>query len=73
MIASFSNPTMIMGSTLLDDLPKLRVGFLEAGVEWTTRLVKGLGDKKCAKTQRWLAERFFVSCALDDDLPYVAG
>ena len=60
--------TQIMSSTLLDDFPKLRVGFLEAGIEWTTRLVKALGEKKRAKIEHWLAERVFVSCALDDDL-----
>ena len=65
--------TQILSSTLLDDFPKLRVGFLEAGIEWTTRLVKGLGGNKRAKVDRWLAEQVFVSCAIDDDLAYVAG
>jgi DNA-binding transcriptional ArsR family regulator len=65
--------TQILGSRLLDDFPKLRVAFLEAGIEWTTRLVKALGNENRAKIERWLAERVFVSCALDDDLPYVAG
>ena len=32
----------ILGSKLLEDFPKLRVAFLEAGSEWTVRLVKGL-------------------------------
>jgi predicted TIM-barrel fold metal-dependent hydrolase len=57
----------------LDDFPKLRVAFLEAGVDWTPRLVKGLGSSRRAKVDRWLAERVFVSCALDDDLPYVTN
>ena len=65
--------TQILGSRLLDDFPKLRFGFLEAGIEWTTRLVKTLGNQNRAKIDRWLAERVFVSCTLDDDLPYVAG
>ena len=65
--------TQILSSTLLDDFPKLRVAFLEAGIEWTTRLVKGLGEKRRAKVECWLAERVFVSCAIDDDLPYVAN
>ena len=65
--------TQILGSPLLDDFPKLRCGFLEAGIEWTPRLVKALGEKRRAKVDGWLAERVFVSCALDDDLPYVAG
>jgi hypothetical protein len=61
----------ILGSSLLDDFPKLRVAFLEAGIDWVPRLVKGLGESRRAKVDRWLAERVFVSCALDDDLPYV--
>ena len=63
--------TQILGSKLLDDFPKLRVGFLEAGTEWTPHLVKAIRGNKQAKIEEWLAERVFVSCALDDDLPYV--
>ncbi len=64
----------ILGSNLLDDFPTLRVAFLEAGSEWTTRLVKGLrASKGAAKINQWLAERVFVSCAKDDDLPYIIG
>jgi predicted TIM-barrel fold metal-dependent hydrolase len=63
----------ILGSTLLDDFPKLRVGFLEAGSEWTPRLIKGLRKSKGAKIDEWLAERVFVSCAIDDDIPYIAS
>ena len=39
----------ILGSKLLDDFPKLRVGFLEAGTEWTPRLIKGLRAKQSRK------------------------
>lgn len=60
----------ILGSTLLDDFPKLRVGFLEAGADWRVRLVKGLRGKGNTIDQ-WLAERVFVSCAIDDDIPYI--
>jgi len=63
----------ILGSTLLDDFPKLRVAFLEAGCEWTVRLLKGLRAGKSGKIDQWLAERVFVSCAMDDDLPYIIG
>jgi predicted TIM-barrel fold metal-dependent hydrolase len=63
--------TQIMSSKLLDDFPKLRVAFLEAGTEWTTQLVKGIRGKPRAKINQWLAERVFVSCAIDDDLPYI--
>jgi predicted TIM-barrel fold metal-dependent hydrolase len=61
----------ILGSGLLDDFSKLRVAFLEAGTEWTPRLIKGLRVRDRAKVDRWLAERVFVSCAIDDDLSYV--
>ena len=61
----------ILASSLLDEFPKLRVAFLEAGSDWTPRLVKGLRKSKGAKIDQWLAERVFVSCALDDDLPYI--
>ncbi len=61
----------ILGSKLLDDFPKLRVGFLEAGTEWTPRLIKGLRAKNRAKVDQWLSEQIFVSCAIDDDLSYV--
>jgi uncharacterized protein len=63
----------ILGSKLLDDFPKLRVAFLEAGSDWTVRLIKGLRANKQAKIDQWLAERVFVSCAMDDDLPYLIG
>jgi len=63
----------ILGSKLLEDFPKLRVAFLEAGSEWTVRLLKGLRGHNRAKVDQWLAERVFVSCALDDDLPYIIG
>lgn len=65
--------TQILSSTILDDFPKLRVAFLEAGIEWTTRVVKGIRGDKRKKVDQWLAERVFVSCALDDDLVYVAS
>jgi hypothetical protein len=46
---------------------------LEAGSDWTVRLIKGLRATKGAKIDQWLAERVFVSCALDDDLSYIIG
>jgi uncharacterized protein len=63
----------ILGSTLLEEFPKLRVGFLEVGSEWTVRLVKRLRASKGAKIDNWLSERVFVSCMNDDDLPYIIG
>lgn len=63
----------ILGYGLLEDFPKLRVGFLEAGSDWSVRLVKGLRERKGAKVDQWLGERVFVSCRLDDDLPYITS
>jgi hypothetical protein len=36
-------------------------------------LIKGLRASNRAKVDQWLAERVFVSCAIDDDLSYVIG
>lgn len=65
--------TQILSSHLLDDFPKLRVAFLEAGIEWTAGIVKNIRGNKRAKIDQWLAERVFVSCALDDDIPYITN
>ena len=61
----------ILSCGLLADLPDLRVGFLEAGADWTVQLVKGLRKGKGARVDQWLGERVFVSCRVDDDLPYL--
>ena len=61
----------ILGSGMLNDFPKLRVGFLEAGSDWTVRLVKGVRERKGSKVDDWLGSQIFVSCAFDDDLPYI--
>jgi hypothetical protein len=49
----------------------LRVGFLEAGAEWAPRLVKTVQQRQGKKVDEWLGQRVFVSCRLDDDLPYL--
>jgi predicted TIM-barrel fold metal-dependent hydrolase len=61
----------ILSCGLLNDFPRLRVGFLEAGADWTVQLVKGLRRSKNAKVDSWLGEQVFVSCRIDDDLPYL--
>jgi hypothetical protein len=66
-------PNAASPASLLDDFPKLRVAFLEAGSDWTPRVVKGLRKSKGAKIDQWLAERVFVSCALDDDLFFISS
>lgn len=63
----------ILGSGILEEFPRLRVGFLEAGSDWTVRLVKGLRERKGAKVDQWLGDRVFVSCRLDDELPYITS
>ena len=60
----------IMSSDLLNDFPTLRVGFLEAGCEWVPRLVKAASGRN-KKAKEWLGDRVFVSCRLDEDLPYL--
>ena len=59
----------LLGSSFMDDFPKLRLGFLETGSDWTVRLVKALRRRR-PEVDEWLGERVFVSCAVDDDLPY---
>ena len=61
----------LLASSLLEDFPSLRLAFFETGTEWTPRLVKGLCQRKGPKVRDWLGERVFVSCQLDEDLPYV--
>lgn len=61
----------ILSSGMLDDMPKLRVAFMEAGADWSVRLVKSLRGPKGAGAERWLGTQVFVSCALDDDLSYI--
>ena len=60
----------MLGSSLLDDFPRLRLGFLETGTDWVVRLVKALRARQGSKVDRWLGERVFVSCAVDDELSY---
>ncbi|NIO08668.1 MAG: amidohydrolase family protein [Deltaproteobacteria bacterium] len=61
----------ILGSGLVEEFPKLRFGFLEAGSDWTVGLVKGIRERKGEKVNKWLGEQVFVSCRLDDELPFI--
>jgi len=63
--------TQILGSGLLEEFPKLRVAFLEAGCEWAVSIVSGLKGKANAK--EWLGDRVFVGCLPKEDLGYVAN
>ena len=44
---------------------------MEAGSDWTVRLLKHLRTSKGSVVDEWLGEKVFVSCALDDDIPYI--
>lgn len=61
----------LLGSSLMEDFPKLRLGFLETGSDWTVRLVKALRKRKGNVVDQWLSERVFVSCEVEDELPYI--
>jgi hypothetical protein len=63
----------ILSCGLLREFPRLRVGFLEAGADWTVQLVKGLRRSKNAAVDSYLGQQVFVSCRIDDDLPYIIG
>ncbi len=60
----------LLGSSLMEDFPRLRLAFLETGSDWTPRLVKILRQRKGNKIDEWMGERVFVACAVYDDLSY---
>ena len=61
----------ILGSDMLERFPTLRVGFMEAGAEWTVPLIRKLRERKGAGIDTLLGERVFVACANDEDLPHI--
>jgi predicted TIM-barrel fold metal-dependent hydrolase len=61
----------ILGSTLLEEFPNLRVAFLEAGADWVVHAMKVLRERRGPRVDRVLGDRVFVSCHLDDDFPYI--
>ena len=61
--------TQLLDSGLLEDFPKLRVAFLEAGSEWIVGIVSGLQRKTRAK--ELLRDRVFVGCLPREDLGYL--
>jgi len=64
--------TQFMGSSAMEDFPKLRAGILEVGCEWAPRLVKELQARRSGShVQDWLGDRVFVACAMSDDLSHV--
>jgi uncharacterized protein len=63
--------TQFLESDLLEEFPRLRVAFLEAGCEWTVSTVSSLNRKK--RAMELLGERVFVGCLPKEDLSYVTG
>ena len=63
--------TQILDTGLLDEFPKLRVAFLEAGCEWSVSIVSGLQRK--ARVKELLGDRVFVGCLPREDLAYVTS
>ncbi len=61
--------TQILESGLMEEFPKLRVAFLEAGSEWVVSVVSGLQRKSRAK--ELLGDRVFVGCLPKEDLTYL--
>ncbi len=61
----------LVGTSLLDELPTLRVAFMEAGADWTVHVVKVLRERRGPQVLRDLGERVFVSCAMEDELPFI--
>ena len=59
-----------------DKFPNLRWGFIEASASWVPYLIRDLGafaamDGKSLKSDLLRANRFYVTCETQDDLPYV--
>ena len=62
--------SQLFSSSAMDDFPKLRVAVQELGCEWVPLWVKSRRENG-NKVQDWLGDRFFVACAVADDLPDV--
>ncbi len=61
----------ILGSDMLERVPKLRVGFMEAGSEWTVPIVRKLRERRAKFIDSVLGDRVFVACAVDEDIPHI--
>ena len=62
--------SQLFSSSAMDDFPKLRVAVQELGCEWVPLWVKSRRENG-NKVRDWLGDRFFVACAVADDLPDV--
>lgn len=61
----------LLGSGVLRSFPKLRVGFLEAGSEWVVGSIREAEARWNTAVRDCLGERVFVSCKLNEDIPYL--
>lgn len=61
----------ILGSDLLERFPRLKVGFMEAGSEWTVPIIRRLRERRHDFIDGVLGDRVFVACAVDEDLPHI--
>jgi uncharacterized protein len=62
----------IVSAGLLEDFPKLRWVFLEAGSEWMVPAVRSATRGGDSRVRKHFAEgRIFVSCEPDENLPYL--
>lgn len=61
----------MLGSDLLERFPALRVGFMEAGAEWTVPVLRRLRERKRELIDSVLGSRVFVACAVDEDLRHI--
>ena len=59
--------SQLFSSSAMDDFPKLRVAVQELGCEWVPVWVKSRRERD-SKVEDWLGDRFFVACAVGDDL-----
>lgn len=64
--------TQLVGSGATEDFPKLRVAVLELGCEWVPVWVKSMRQRH-PKVDDWVGDRFFVACAVHDDLTDVVN
>lgn len=62
----------ILGSTLLEDFPRLRWVVLESGSEWLLPKVWGYQRRGRDAAKYFRESRFFVSCEPDEDISEVA-
>lgn len=61
----------LLGSGVMETFPRLRLAFLEAGAEWAVSLVREVEARWRKKIGELLGTRAFISCRVDEDIPYL--